>query len=548
MNRPTIPSHPLLHTLILTLCVCLCPLSVLADEPGQTISEPGFRPPSDYAAGFLENAGAMQITVLPTIVRRVERTAHSFASQQQIVDFLNESGTGTATANSLRIDLGPLRRPSQWEIFQYGILSIAEKLKGREPDADYTVVMELLVPGDRAVFGIEIYIIDRQGRSAFSFLLNAHHELFVDAKLVAENASEGARDQMVESATRVGLVALEAQIKQARECIAARSEFTTTTVGPKVLHDFQSPLAAGTSRNGVSPGFSTFSDGTSAVNLSRTGSHPALPGETTGNTVLQLNLDVTGWAGVLHLTSDEGMQRWVPQDWSSTDGFSFWLHGTNSATKMFVDVLDNRQPCSRRDDAERYTYVFWDDVPGWRLISVSFKDMARKEIHNGAPNDGLNLAEVHGWGLGTLSTDGPMTFYIDDFRLWRSSTEAEPETLEIIEHELFIETRLNDDTSRLEIGPDRQKGLVVDKVLNLTCAWSQLTIDRGYRYFKTDERARLSGDRATVRITLYKTLPDGVAVGTRLIQEGNAESADLMTAAIDAEEFTNVCEAREGEP
>jgi len=217
MNRPTLPSHPLLHTLILTISVCLCPSSVVANEPGQTISEPGFRPPSEYAADFLDNAGAMQIAVLPTLVRREKRTAHSFASQQQIVDFLNESGTGTATANSLRIDLGRLRRPSQWEIFQYGALSVAEKLKDREPDADYTVVMEILVPSDNEVFGIEVYVLDRQGRSAFSFLLNSHHELFVDAKLVARNSSEEAREKMIENATRVGLVALKAQIEQARE-------------------------------------------------------------------------------------------------------------------------------------------------------------------------------------------------------------------------------------------------------------------------------------------------------------------------------------------
>lgn len=271
MNRPTIPSHPLLRTLILTISVCLCPSFVLADEPGQTISEPGFRPPSEHAASFLDNAGAMQIAVLPTIVRRVERTAHSFASQQQIVDFLNASGIGAARANSLRIDLGPLRRRSQWEIFQFGTLSIAEKLEGRKPDTDYIIIMEILVPGDQSVFGIELYIMDQQGRSAFSFLLNSHHELFADAKLAAKNSSEEARETLIENATRVGLVALKAQIEQARERLAASSEFTTTAVGPGVLHHFQSALASGTSRNGVSLGFSTFSDGSSTVNISRTG-------------------------------------------------------------------------------------------------------------------------------------------------------------------------------------------------------------------------------------------------------------------------------------
>jgi len=239
MNRPPIPSRCPLPALILILGVCFCPFSVLADEPGQTISNPGFRPPSEHAADFLDNAGAMQIAVLPTLVRRVERTAHSFASQQQIVDFLNESGIATARANSLRIDLGPLRRPSQWEIFQYGALSVAEQLEDRAPNADYTIVMEILVPGNQSVFGIELYILDRQGNSAFSFLLNSHHELFADAKLEAKDSSEASRDTMIENATRIGLIALMAQIEQARECLAASSEFTATAVGPGVLHDFQ---------------------------------------------------------------------------------------------------------------------------------------------------------------------------------------------------------------------------------------------------------------------------------------------------------------------
>ena len=222
MNSPTIPSHHLLPTLVLALGVLVCPVSVLADEPTQAISEPGFRPQSEYAAGFLDTAGTAKIVVLPTLVRRVERTGHSFASQQQIVEFLNESGTATATTKSRRIDFGPLRRPSQWAIFDHGTQAIAEKLDGYETGADYTFVMEILVPGDQAVFGIEVYIMDRQGRNAFSFLLNAHHELFADAKLVAKNSSEVSRDNMIENATRIGLAALTAQLEQARVATAFR--------------------------------------------------------------------------------------------------------------------------------------------------------------------------------------------------------------------------------------------------------------------------------------------------------------------------------------
>lgn len=199
-----------------TVCLLGLSLSVFADETAQKTADPGFRPESEYAAGFLDTVGTAKIAVLPTLVRRDERTAHSFASQQRIVAFLNESGIATATSKQRRVDLGPLRRASQWEIFQWGAELIAEKLVGYETGADYTLVLELLVPDSQAVFGIEVYIIDRQGHSAFSFLLNSHHQMFVDAKLVAEGSSEAARAKMIEDATLVGVTALKAQIDQSR--------------------------------------------------------------------------------------------------------------------------------------------------------------------------------------------------------------------------------------------------------------------------------------------------------------------------------------------
>jgi hypothetical protein len=192
-------------------------ISALADEPGQTIPDPGFRPESEYAAAFLDTTGKATIAVLPTLIRRVDRTAHSFESQEQVIAFLNESGIARAVTKSRRVDLGPLQRPSQWEIFEYGAESIAANLDGYDTGADYTLVMEILVPGDQVVFGIEVYILNRQGQSAFSFLLNSHHQMFSDAKLVAKDSSEGARSKMIENATRIGLMALKAQIERARE-------------------------------------------------------------------------------------------------------------------------------------------------------------------------------------------------------------------------------------------------------------------------------------------------------------------------------------------
>ena len=39
-----------------------------------------------------------------------------------------------------------------------------------------------------------------------------------------------------------------------------------------------------------------------------------------------------------------------------------------------------------------------------------------EEINNRAPNDGLGLNEVHGWGFGTANK-GQARYYLDDFEL-----------------------------------------------------------------------------------------------------------------------------------
>ena len=194
----------------------LWPAIGVADEPTQTIADPGFRPQNGRAPEFVEALGVTRIVVLPTIVRRKERTAHSFASQEQIVAYLNAQGLAIAKTGPRRVDLGPLRRPSQWEIFQAGEHAIAEILTTYDTGGDYTLIMELLVPGNQAVFGIEVYIVDRHGQSVFSFLLNSHHEMFAAAKLEAENSSEEARMEMIRNATQVGLEALKRQIEHVR--------------------------------------------------------------------------------------------------------------------------------------------------------------------------------------------------------------------------------------------------------------------------------------------------------------------------------------------
>jgi len=202
------------------VCLVAFSLAALAHETEIKTADPGFRPPSGYAPAFLESLDTTTIAVYPTIVRRADRTAHSFASQNQIIDLLNNENIVTAVAGRRRVDLGRLlgSGSSQWEVFENDMQRIAEALQGQDSDAQYHLVMEFLLPvSDERIFGVHCYVLDQQGQSAFSFLLNSHHQLFVDANLMAANSSEDARSNMLTRATQVGVTALRQQIEQARK-------------------------------------------------------------------------------------------------------------------------------------------------------------------------------------------------------------------------------------------------------------------------------------------------------------------------------------------
>jgi beta-glucanase (GH16 family) len=205
-----------------------------------------------------------------------------------------------------------------------------------------------------------------------------------------------------------------------------RTDYWTFTRGPlvpdfrRLIDDFESGVAPGTPcAPGAPPlNFCTFSGAGSSVALANPATPPApeLPAVGTPNSVLQMDVNVTSYAGFIH--GFEAGGEWVSQDWSTSEGFSMWFHGTGSGTTIFIDILDNRNPGSTTDDAERWTVDFVDDFVGWQELQFPFSDFVRKEIGNGAPNDGFGRFEVHGWALGTLGTGGPRTYYVDEVSLY----------------------------------------------------------------------------------------------------------------------------------
>jgi hypothetical protein len=400
------------------LFVALLATPALAQVP--VIPAPsGFRPYSPQATSFVEALDDAKLLVLPTIVRGSDWITHSVASQRSIVEFCAESGLVEAISSNLRIDIGVPPQQFQWKLFQNALVAIDAALEDWPFDADYALMMEILFqPGDRIVFGVQTYVLDRQGRNVFSFLLNAHHEIFAAAALVVADGTEEARAATVAEATRVGVTALEAQVKHARECAAWMAANPPQPMEAGVFEDFDKGLTAIQDPHGIPLGFSTFTDGESRVSIDTTSVYPPRPGEGPGNTALRVDVEVAGWVGFVELPYDASNRMWRAQDWSAFDGLSFWMYGKKTGTQLFVDVLDNRNPCSTVDDAERYVYEFVDDFSGWREVFIPFRDMVRKEIWNGAPDDGLGLCRVHGWAFGATGTGDPTTWYLDDVTLW----------------------------------------------------------------------------------------------------------------------------------
>ena len=511
----------------------------------------GFRPDSDLAVSFVSEIAVAEIAVFPTIIRTPYISRYSTASQKLAVESLQKYGLAAVRPEDLHFYLGDPIGQSQFVFFQNAMQTIGEQLEEYDGHVDYILVIEVLFPPSRGggadVFGIHVYVLDSGGRNVFSFLLNSHHKSFSDARLrISKDTSKG-RKQLAIKSTKVAMSALMEQIDGFRECIARSGNMASVVIQTGVLLDFESALPTGTDGDGIPIGFSTFGDDKSSASISTTSSHPSRPGQAAGNNVLQLDLDVNGWGGVLHRIENQTLNRWLSHDWSAADGFSFWLYGNNTGVQVYFDVLDNRTSCSTVDDAERYRYVFWDDVAGWRLITVPFDDLGRKDIGNNAPHDGLGLVKVHGWGLGTLKTSGPVTFYVDDFQLWSGAPEGSVQAAVTISHGLFDETRLSDSTSKIMIEPDKSSKRVVEKVWELMCECARLAVDRGFSYFKMDSRAQLAGGRSTFRISFFRSPPEGIPVVDIWGSGDLIEIANPLSSVINAEQYVEACKLQRGQ-
>ena len=368
---------------------------------------------------FFADLGNTSITIYPTYIKRMARdelgkplghdasnSGYEHNETERLAAFLRCECLAQVNVKADEVPLGDKWQKTQYGIFKASSRAFADYIAAHPIDTEYAMMAEYAIPGDR-VWAVHAYVVNAKGELVWILHLNDHFDVFTD---INPKIPADATDVLLEY-LRTGWPDISTEC--ATQMMGVQSPITPTGI----LYDFESELPSGFDSNGIPLGFSTFDDGNSPVNISRTGDHPARPGETAGNQVLQLDVDVKEWAGVVNTFENQAVNAWTPRDWRAHEGFSFWLYGNNSGASLYVDLIDNRKSCSTYDDGERFTYNFIDDFSGWKKMTVRFSDMKRRDIGNRAPNDGLGLTHVHGWGFGVLKTGGPMTYYIDDFEL-----------------------------------------------------------------------------------------------------------------------------------
>ncbi len=199
-------------------------------------------------------------------------------------------------------------------------------------------------------------------------------------------------------------------------------------------------LPQGQDAHGNRIGFLTWNAPGAGVSITATVPTAQPPGKVADNRVMAvtLNLGAGQWAGFTHAFENETLDTWVSQDWSTYEGVSFWLYGHNTGSTLFIDILDNRNPNSTTDDAERWSVDIPDDFTGWKFFQIPFDQFHRKDIGNGAPNDGFGRTEVWGYAFGGFNTIPGKTYYLDDFALYGTTAKALARTVGFASNEVTV--------------------------------------------------------------------------------------------------------------
>ncbi|MFB2586806.1 glycoside hydrolase family 3 N-terminal domain-containing protein [Herbiconiux liukaitaii] len=207
--------------------------------------------------------------------------------------------------------------------------------------------------------------------------------------------------------------------------------------------------------SGVPADYSTWGSNDTVKPVLSTVVDDTIPGAPTDNHVLVATVGGTpGASDWFGFTNDT-----AAQDWSDSDGFSFWFLGTGSGKTLSFEVKSGGQLFDRN---------VVDDSTGWRQVSVLFTDLRLK---NDPSNPARFLPSASTGFAVTLTGLGAGTWSFDDFATFERAT-----TLEDFQGEVPIGSSTNpvgfftwgsaDDLATMEVTPQERGDVPDNKVLS----------------------------------------------------------------------------------
>jgi hypothetical protein len=193
----------------------------------KNISIPGFRPESLLGKAFINSYKDSQFIIYPTITRAIDTTTWSKLLSNEFAQNLKRNENLNICLNENFLNPGELMGKSQFEFFQNDMVRLGNEVKMKNEKVDYCIIPEIIFEPERNgtlfVFGVHVFILNHEGENVFSFLLNSHHELFVEAKLYAYNPNENDLEELKRRSLDVGVKAFKLMVNRERVIIKKSS-------------------------------------------------------------------------------------------------------------------------------------------------------------------------------------------------------------------------------------------------------------------------------------------------------------------------------------
>jgi len=182
----------------------------------KNISNPGFRPESDLEQSFINSYKESKFIIYPTITRAIDTTTWSKLLSKEFAENLIRDEKLNVGLNENLLNPGKLIGNNQFEFFKNDMERLGNEIKMKNEKIDYCIIPEILFgpkrEGTLFVFGIHIFILNNEGENVFSFLLNSHHELFIEAKLYAYNPNENDLEELKKRCLDIGVKAFKLMV------------------------------------------------------------------------------------------------------------------------------------------------------------------------------------------------------------------------------------------------------------------------------------------------------------------------------------------------